>query len=416
MSFSGHSSFAARNWVKTSPTRCESMSNLASAYHDAGRLDLAIPLLEATLDKRRVVLGEDHHDTIETMNDLAVAYWKDGQVSRAIPLYEATLAKIRVALWRQPDRDGHDHGQPGRGVRRRWQTRAGDPNARRRRWRSCGEKLGDEHPTTLITVNNLGRTYEAAGRIAEAIRLHERTLEKLRSRLTDDHPTTLTAMYGLAKAYRDYGQFEQGDCAVRDDAREAATQAGRGSSGYAPDPLRVGQGPCECACKSTWRKSRLQSSSNGPRKSNIACPRTCEPPFVKPPSCSMPAKSNGQRRVDSSGIDCALNEYEHWTCRRDWNNFDTNDSRDVIETSWHVRSPRARQEEEMLVLSRKLSQQVIIGSDVSITIVRIDRNQVRIGISAPPGVAILRKELLDKLQNGVQPPTEQSHQLEAKLG
>ena len=70
----------------------------------------------------------------------------------------------------------------------------------------------------------------------------------------------------------------------------------------------------------------------------------------------------------------------------------------------------------MLVLSRKLSQQVIIGSDVSITIVRIDRNQVRIGISAPPGVAILRKELLDKLQNGIQPPTEQSHQLEAKLG
>ena len=38
----------------------------------------------------------------------------------------------------------------------------------------------------------------------------------------------------------------------------------------------------------------------------------------------------------------------------------------------------------MLVLSRKLSQQVIIGSDVSITIVRIDRNQVRIGISCRP--------------------------------
>lgn len=52
----------------------------------------------------------------------------------------------------------------------------------------------------------------------------------------------------------------------------------------------------------------------------------------------------------------------------------------------------------MLVLSRKPSQQVLIGSDVSITIVRIDRNNVRIGISAPPGVSILRQELVEKRQ------------------
>jgi carbon storage regulator len=69
----------------------------------------------------------------------------------------------------------------------------------------------------------------------------------------------------------------------------------------------------------------------------------------------------------------------------------------------------------MLVLSRKLSQQVIIGSDVSITIVRIDRNQVRIGISAPPGVPILRQELFDKRQKRDELPTQESHQLEAKL-
>jgi carbon storage regulator CsrA len=50
----------------------------------------------------------------------------------------------------------------------------------------------------------------------------------------------------------------------------------------------------------------------------------------------------------------------------------------------------------MLVLSRKLSQQVLIGSDISITIVRIDRNHVRLGITAPPGVAILREELLTR--------------------
>jgi carbon storage regulator len=69
----------------------------------------------------------------------------------------------------------------------------------------------------------------------------------------------------------------------------------------------------------------------------------------------------------------------------------------------------------MLVLSRKISQQVIIGSDVSITIVRIDRNQVRLGISAPPGVSILRQELFDKRQKRAQQPAEECGRIEAEI-
>ena len=50
-------------------------------------------------------------------------------------------------------------------------------------------------------------------------------------------------------------------------------------------------------------------------------------------------------------------------------------------------------EVDMLVLSRKPSQRIQIGKDVTITVVRIDRNQVRLGIEAPAGVSILRDEL-----------------------
>jgi carbon storage regulator len=48
----------------------------------------------------------------------------------------------------------------------------------------------------------------------------------------------------------------------------------------------------------------------------------------------------------------------------------------------------------MLVLSRKQSQKIVIGRDIRITVVRIDRNQVRLGIDAPPGIVVLREELL----------------------
>jgi carbon storage regulator len=69
----------------------------------------------------------------------------------------------------------------------------------------------------------------------------------------------------------------------------------------------------------------------------------------------------------------------------------------------------------MLVLSRKLSQQVIIGSDVSITIVRIDRNNVRLGISAPPGVSILRQELFEKRQKRTHQQAEKTNRIEAEV-
>lgn len=50
----------------------------------------------------------------------------------------------------------------------------------------------------------------------------------------------------------------------------------------------------------------------------------------------------------------------------------------------------------MLVLSRKSTQTVMIGSDIRVTIVRLEGNQVRIGIEAPGDVRILRGELADE--------------------
>lgn len=47
----------------------------------------------------------------------------------------------------------------------------------------------------------------------------------------------------------------------------------------------------------------------------------------------------------------------------------------------------------MLVLSRKLGQRFRVGDDIRITIVKIDRHSVRIGIEAPGDVSICREEI-----------------------
>ena len=51
----------------------------------------------------------------------------------------------------------------------------------------------------------------------------------------------------------------------------------------------------------------------------------------------------------------------------------------------------------MLVLSRKLGQRFQIGQHVRITIVKIDRNSVRIGIEAPDDVDVYREEILKSM-------------------
>lgn len=48
----------------------------------------------------------------------------------------------------------------------------------------------------------------------------------------------------------------------------------------------------------------------------------------------------------------------------------------------------------MLVLSRKLGEKIVIGDNIVLTVVKIDRNQVRLGIEAPGDVPVFREEIL----------------------
>ena len=47
----------------------------------------------------------------------------------------------------------------------------------------------------------------------------------------------------------------------------------------------------------------------------------------------------------------------------------------------------------MLVLSRRESQRVKLGESIVLTVVRLGRDKVRLGIDAPSDVVILREEL-----------------------
>lgn len=52
----------------------------------------------------------------------------------------------------------------------------------------------------------------------------------------------------------------------------------------------------------------------------------------------------------------------------------------------------------MLVLTRKRGQSIIVGDDIEVTILEIDRDHVKLGINAPRSVKVYRRELYEEIK------------------
>ncbi|WP_420426470.1 carbon storage regulator CsrA [Algiphilus sp.] len=64
----------------------------------------------------------------------------------------------------------------------------------------------------------------------------------------------------------------------------------------------------------------------------------------------------------------------------------------------------------MLILTRRVGETLQIGDDVSVTVLTIKGNQVRIGINAPKDVTIHRLEIAERLRDGEAPRKGGNHQ------
>ena len=53
----------------------------------------------------------------------------------------------------------------------------------------------------------------------------------------------------------------------------------------------------------------------------------------------------------------------------------------------------------MLILTRRAGETVMIGSDITITVLGVKGNQVRVGINAPKDVAVHREEIYERIQS-----------------
>jgi tetratricopeptide (TPR) repeat protein len=94
--------------------------------------------------------------------------------------------------------------------------------------------LGEEHPDTLTSMNNLAISYSDLGRRQEAMELKEKVVEASKRTLGQEHPDTLSSMNNLANSYSDLGRRQEAM-----ELREKVVEASKRTLGQEhPDTLR----------------------------------------------------------------------------------------------------------------------------------------------------------------------------------
>ncbi|KAN0070402.1 hypothetical protein V8E54_011271 [Elaphomyces granulatus] len=74
------------------------MDNLAATYRDQGRWKKAEELHLQVVEARKIVLGQEHPDTLTSMSNLALTYWNQGRWKKAEELQVRVMETRKTVL------------------------------------------------------------------------------------------------------------------------------------------------------------------------------------------------------------------------------------------------------------------------------------------------------------------------------
>jgi CHAT domain-containing protein len=240
------------------PSTLASLHNLAETYQELGQLEKALPLFEKCYRLKQKELSEKHPYTLLTLESLVRTHQKLGQLEKAL-----SLAKIgyRFSLEVLGEKDfltlsyldnlinihqQLNHLKIASSLSKRYESLRNkillgerypdgvEESLALAQEYSCQavqdvqnglfepalslaeesskirtEILGEQHPATLESRNNVAAAYKELGRLNDALRLLEENYRLIKKKLPEKHPFALVTLNNLAQIYQELGFFKK---------------------------------------------------------------------------------------------------------------------------------------------------------------------------------------------------------------
>ncbi|MGW4967655.1 FxSxx-COOH system tetratricopeptide repeat protein [Nonomuraea sp. NPDC004186] len=196
------------------PDTLTSWNNLASVLGRLGRLQEAEAEIRAVLQARRRVLGEEHPGTLTSWNNLASVLGDLGRLQEAEAETRAVLQARRRTLGEEHPETLNSRNNLALVLGDLGRLQEAEAEARAV-WQTQARALGEEHPDTLTSRNNLALVLGRLGRLQEAETETRAVLQARRRGLGEEHPNTLTSRNNLAYVLGSLGRLQEAEAETR---------------------------------------------------------------------------------------------------------------------------------------------------------------------------------------------------------
>ena len=206
---------AGGSWARTTPTRPPATTTWPRTWTPRASTPRPSRCSARPWQIRRRVLGEDHPDTAAQLQQPGREPGRPGQVRRGRAAAPQGPGDPPARPGRGPPRHGRQLQQPGR--------QPGTPRASTPRPSRCSAQalairrrvLGEDHPDTAASYNNLACNLKAQGKYAEAEPLLPQALAIRRRVLGEDHPDTAASYNNLAANLNAQGKYAEAEPLLR---------------------------------------------------------------------------------------------------------------------------------------------------------------------------------------------------------
>lgn len=191
---------------------------LSETYWQQGRGSEAADLQEKVLEGCLVSLGPEDQRTLQVMNALASSYWLLGRYKLALELLETTLGAYTKAVGPNHPDTLRTYDNLGRIHFKYWRyEKAKALHSRALEGMKRSKALGPKHRDTLTAMDNLALTYIMIGRnlLAPAEAMSNEVIQQRTERLGHEHPYTLLARLHHARIRSARGYYNEAEEEMR---------------------------------------------------------------------------------------------------------------------------------------------------------------------------------------------------------